>query len=78
MATIREDIIRIAEAGLQVVLDKDGDTFVAKAVCTGRTVAKGASDKYMDDAISELVTALIALNGPKAASQDDMLAKVFS
>ena len=53
------DVSRTVDAGLQVVFDKDGDTFVAKAVRTGKTIAKGGSDRCVDYAVEELVAALI-------------------
>ena len=69
---------QIIEQGLQVVLDKDGDTFVAKAVCAGKTIAKGENDRHINYAVEALVSALIALAVPKTASVDDNLAKAFS
>lgn len=59
-------------------MDKDGGDFVARAVRSGKTIAKGSDGRRMDVAVSKMVAALIALNGPKSTSQDDMLAKVFS
>lgn len=75
---MNDDATKIIEAGMQVVLDKDGDTFVAKAVCAGKTIAKGEHDRHVDYAIEALVNELIVLSVPKKVSVDDNLAKVFS